>query len=83
MVSSGNHQRVDGADFHKTRAVFLSNGTLLLILALYKARIIWAENNGFKGLRLVKVLILDQAIYYAAYALNGLCLILQTDVHRP
>lgn len=35
--------------------------TLLLVLALYKAAVMWKENSGFGGMVLVKVLIRDQA----------------------
>lgn len=40
--------------------------TLLLVLALYKAAVMWKENSGFGGMVLVKVLIRDQAIYFLA-----------------
>ena len=53
--------------FHRT--VPLAYGALLLILALYKAREFW-KLNGFSGSRLVRVLIRDQALYYAMYVLT-------------
>ena len=37
-----------------------------MILALYKATEYWREANGFKGLKLVQVVILDQVLYYIA-----------------
>jgi len=44
----------------------LAYGTLLTVLALYKARQFWKESAGFKGLNLVKILIRDQAFYFLA-----------------
>ena len=52
--------------FH--RIIPLAYGSLLLVLALPKAREHW-KLNGFSGSRLVLVLIRDQVIYYAAYVL--------------
>ena len=45
------------------RTIPLAYGSLLLILALYKAREFW-KLNGFSGSRLVLVLIRVQALYY-------------------
>ncbi|THH10923.1 hypothetical protein EW145_g993 [Phellinidium pouzarii] len=45
-------------------AVTLTYGLILMILALYKASVIWKEAAGFSGLDLVKVLIQDQIIYF-------------------
>ena len=50
------------------RTLPLAYGALHLVLALYKARILW-KLNGFSGSRLVLVIIRDQAIYYAMYVL--------------
>ena len=35
-----------------------------MILAVYKAAIIWKENMGIAGLDLVKILMRDQAVYF-------------------
>ena len=50
------------SSFHRT--IPLVCDTLLLVLALYKARALWTL-KGFNGSRLVLVLIRDQALYYA------------------
>lgn len=42
--------------------------TTLMVLALYKAKQLWVESGGFTGLKLVKILIRDQVIYFAGYA---------------
>ena len=48
------------------RTLPLAYGFLLLILALFKAREFW-KLNGYRGSRLVLVLIKDQAFYYFMY----------------
>ena len=40
-------------------------GALLMVLALYKAAEYWRMSAGFKGFTLVKVLIIDQILYFA------------------
>lgn len=40
-------------------------GVILMALAIYKAAEFWRLSGGFKGFNLVKVLIVDQAIYFA------------------
>ena len=45
------------------RTLPLAFGTLLLILALFKATEYWKQ-NGFSGSDLVLILIKDQAFYY-------------------
>ncbi|KAL5524826.1 hypothetical protein ACEPAF_9972 [Sanghuangporus sanghuang] len=42
----------------------MAYGTILMILALYKAAEYWKMSAGFKGFVLVKVLIRDQALYF-------------------
>ena len=49
------------------RGILLAYGTLLLVLAVYKARAVWKESAGLKGLEMVKVLIRDQAVYFLAW----------------
>ncbi|THH05848.1 hypothetical protein EW145_g4505 [Phellinidium pouzarii] len=44
--------------------ISLGYGIILMVLALYKAAVLWKESAGFSGLGLVKVLIQDQAIYF-------------------
>lgn len=44
----------------------LAFGTLLMVLAVYKAKDFW-RLNGFRGSRLVRVLITDQLIYFVLY----------------
>ncbi|KAI5114804.1 hypothetical protein M0805_000731 [Coniferiporia weirii] len=44
---------------------------ILLVLALYKAASLWRESAGFKGVSLVKVLVLDQAFYFAVVMICG------------
>lgn len=39
-------------------------GVILMALAIYKAADFWRLSGGFKGFNLVKVLIVDQAIYF-------------------
>ena len=43
--------------------LYVGSGVLYLVLALYKAAIIWKETVGCTGARLVEILIRDQAIY--------------------
>lgn len=40
-------------------------GVILMALALYKAVEYWRMSRGFKGFTLVKVLIVDQVMYFA------------------
>jgi hypothetical protein len=42
-------------------------GVILMILAIYKATDFWRLSSGFKGFTLVKVLIVDQAIYFTLW----------------
>ena len=49
------------------RALEMAYATFLMILALYKAAIIWKETAGLKGINLAKVLVRDQAVYFIAY----------------
>ena len=51
------------------RGIPLAYGALLLVLALLKARELW-KSKGICGSRLVLIVIRDQALYYAVYALN-------------
>lgn len=39
-------------------------GTMLMCLALYKAAEYWRMSDNLKGFSLIKVLIVDQAIYF-------------------
>ena len=48
-------------------------GTLLMALALYKAAEYWRMSTGFKGFTLVKVLIVDQILYFAMCVLHPPC----------
>lgn len=36
-----------------------------MLLALYEAARTWREAHGLKGMKLIKVLVLDQVIYFA------------------
>lgn len=42
----------------------MAYGVILMVLAIYKAAEFWRLSSGFKGLNLVKVLIVDQIIYF-------------------
>lgn len=42
-------------------------GTLLMGLALYKGYGYWRMNSGLKGIELVKVLLIDQFLYFMLY----------------
>ena len=46
------------------RIIPMVHGTILMVLALYKAAEYWKISAGFKGFTLVKILIRDQAIYF-------------------
>ena len=48
----------------QNRAIPLAYGVILLVLALYKAADYWETSAGFKGFKLVRVLIQDQIIYF-------------------
>ena len=39
-------------------------GTLLMGLALYKGYKYWKMNSGLKGIELIKVLLIDQFLYF-------------------
>lgn len=39
-------------------------GVILMALAFYKAAEYWRMSSGFKGFALMKVLIIDQAVYF-------------------
>ena len=45
----------------------LMYGMILMVLALYKAKEYWRASFGLHGFTLVKILILDQILYYALY----------------
>lgn len=47
------------------RTIPLVYEVILMILALYKAAAFWGASGGFTGFELVKVLIIDQVIYFA------------------
>ena len=59
--------------FNVYRVVPSAYGTLLLGLALYKAAEYWKTTSGFKGFKLVKVLVLDQLLYFSLYELQFHC----------
>ena len=42
----------------------MAYGTILMVLAIYKAAGYWKFSVGFKGFALVKILIRDQALYF-------------------
>lgn len=42
----------------------MTYSVFLMVIALYKAAKIWNEVEGTKGTELIKVLVLDQAIYF-------------------
>lgn len=42
-------------------------GLVIMVLAVYKAAIMWKENGEFRGLNLIKVLIQDQLLYFFMY----------------
>ena len=42
----------------------LTYGTLLMGMALYKGYQYWKMSSGLKGFELVKVLIIDQLLYF-------------------
>ena len=46
------------------RIVPMTYGAILMVLALYKAAEYWRISGGFKGFKLVRILIRDQAIYF-------------------
>ena len=56
---------VEKYELNVYRVVPIAYGTLLLGLALYKAAEYWKASSGFKGFKLVKVLVLDQLLYFA------------------
>ena len=39
-------------------------GLILMVLVLYKSAEYWKMSAGFKGFKLVKVLVRDQAMYF-------------------
>ena len=69
MVSKYFSAAVTGLTSHRT---FLAlYGALLLVLALYKAAVIWKENSGLHNFELVKVLVRDQAVYFLLYVYSS------------
>ena len=46
------------------RAFPMAYGILLMTLALHEASRVWKEVHGFKGMKLIKVLVIDQALYF-------------------
>ena len=46
-----------------------------MILSVYKATVIWKEEESFRGLNLVKVLLEDQILYFIVYEYHLLSLI--------
>ena len=46
------------------RTIPMTYSVFLMVIALYKAAKIWKEVAGTKGTELIKVLLLDQAIYF-------------------
>ena len=42
-------------------------GLSLMVLAIYKSASYWKNSSGFKGFKLVEVLIRDQAVYFLMY----------------
>ena len=50
-----------------TRTIPLTSGSMLLTLAIYKAREYWGESSGFKGFHLVRILIQDHVLYYGLW----------------
>lgn len=53
------------------RGIVMLYGLTLMALALRKAAIIWKEAEGLTGMRLVNVLIRDQAIYFMVYVFQA------------
>ena len=45
----------------------MTYGVILLVLAAYKAAEYWRLSAGFKGFTLVKILIVDQMMYYVLW----------------
>lgn len=41
-------------------------GVILMVMAIYKAAEYWRMSSGFKGFNLVKILIIDQAVYFVS-----------------
>jgi hypothetical protein len=66
------------------RVMPMSYGTLLMVLALYKAAQYWKMSAGLKGFKLVNVLILDQLLYFLLYDFYISSVFKQSniDVHR-
>ncbi|OCB83929.1 hypothetical protein A7U60_g9138 [Sanghuangporus baumii] len=58
----------------------MAYGTILLVLALYKAAEYWKLSSGFKGFHLVRVLIQDQVMYYGFVIFCSACQIVENSV---
>lgn len=54
------------------RSIPMVYGVILTALAIYKAADFWRLSSGFKGLNLVKVLVVDQAIYFVLWVFTTL-----------
>lgn len=66
MVVKCHISRRANTDICRYRAASALYGTLLLVLALHKAAAMWRESSGYRGMRLLRILIRDQAIYFVA-----------------
>ena len=44
--------------------------TILILVALPKAVTVWKETEGFVGAKLLRVLIVDQILYFLLYAFD-------------
>ena len=53
--------------FKNCRSIPLVYQIILMVFALMGAVTAWRENGGFKGAELIKVLVLDQILYFVAY----------------
>ncbi|KAI5116897.1 hypothetical protein M0805_004165 [Coniferiporia weirii] len=56
---------------------------LLMILALYKAASFWTASEGFSGFNLVKILIVDQAVYFALAIFCNVGMIISDTTSNP
>ena len=52
--------------FTDCRTTPMIYGLLLMLLALYKAAALWKAQPGMNTLRLIKVLVRDQVVYFLA-----------------
>ncbi|KAL5530955.1 hypothetical protein ACEPAG_3831 [Sanghuangporus baumii] len=55
----------------------------LMILALYKSASFWSMSQGFKGFNLVKVLVVDQAIYFMIAIFCNVAMIISDTTTDP